>query len=110
LISKCFDLTPENLWITLLKTCLQGRQALTNQGLGQIAHQMGSQIKSSKINNLAACPVWRQDAVVCMSGKVARPFFVHKSRGEVCNFAKKPHFWRVCVLAEFFGFQAAARK
>jgi hypothetical protein len=92
LISKCFDLVPENLWITLLKTCPQGRQALTNQGFGQIAHQMGIFIKPNEIKDLADFQKRHEGPAAQASGKVARPFFVHKSRGEVGIFAKKPHF------------------
>jgi hypothetical protein len=92
LISKCFGLTPENLWITLLKTCPQGLQRLENQGFGQIAHQMGIFIKPNEIKDLARFKKMQMGPAAQTSGKVARPFFVHKSRGEVCIFAKKPHF------------------
>jgi hypothetical protein len=83
LISKCFGLTPENLWITLLKTCLQGLQGLANQGFRQIAHQMGIFIKPNEINDLAEFQKRQEGHATQTSGKVASPFFVHKSRGEV---------------------------
>jgi len=54
LISKCFAGHPEKLWITLLKTCRQGRESLENQGFCQIAHQMGIEKYFNKINNLAS--------------------------------------------------------
>jgi hypothetical protein len=92
LISKCFDLVPENLWITLLKTCPQGRQALTNQGFGQIAHQMGIFIKFNKIKNLADFQKRQEGRAAQNSDKVASPFFVHKSRGKVGIFEKNRIF------------------
>jgi hypothetical protein len=51
LISKCFAGHPENLWITLLKTCREGREALENQGFSWIAHQIG--IEKSPIKSKA---------------------------------------------------------
>jgi hypothetical protein len=71
---------------------------------------MGIFIKPNQIKDLADFRKQHEGHAAQTSGKVVRPFFVHKSRGEVCIFAKKPHFWRVCVLAEFFGFQVLARK
>ncbi|WP_353246921.1 hypothetical protein, partial [Limnohabitans sp.] len=93
-----------------MKTCPQGLQGLANQGFGQIAQQMGIFIKSNKIKDLADLQKRQEGHAAQNSDKVVRPFFVHKSRGKVGIFAKKPHFWRVCVLAEFFGFQALLRK
>jgi hypothetical protein len=83
LIFKCFAGHPENLWITLLKTCLQGLQGLANQGFRQIAHQMGIFIKPNEINDLAEFQKRQEGHATQTSGKVASPFFVHKSRGEV---------------------------
>jgi hypothetical protein len=52
LISKCFAGHPENLWITLLKTCSEGHETLENQGLAWIAHQMGIEKKLNEIKGL----------------------------------------------------------
>ena len=71
---------------------------------------MGIFIKPNKIKDLPDFRKMHEGDAAQISDKVARPFFVHKSRGKVGIFAKKPHFWRVRVLAEFFGFQALLRK
>jgi len=60
---------------------------------------MGIQVKVNKINDLAGMRKTNKAALTHCPCKVARPFFVHKSIGEVCISAKKPHFLRVCVLA-----------
>jgi hypothetical protein len=52
LISKCFEDAPENLWITLLKTCHEPPETLKNQGFQQIAHPVGILNFINKINNL----------------------------------------------------------
>ncbi|MCE2783110.1 hypothetical protein [Limnohabitans sp.] len=82
-----------------MKTCPQGLQGLANQGFRQIAHQMGIFIKPNKIKDLADFQKRQQGHAAQTSDKVARPFFVHKSRGEVWILMKKSHFRRVCVRA-----------
>jgi hypothetical protein len=52
LISKCFELAAENLWITLLKTCHEPPETLKNQGFQQIAHHLSKKIFMNKINDL----------------------------------------------------------
>ena len=52
LISKCFEDAPENLWITLLKTCHEPPETLKNQGFQQIAHHLSIKIFMNKINDL----------------------------------------------------------
>jgi hypothetical protein len=52
LISLSFAGHPENLWITLLKTCREGLETLENQGFACIAHQMCIENKFNKINDL----------------------------------------------------------
>jgi hypothetical protein len=53
LISLSFAGHPENLWITLLKTCQEGLETLENQGFACIAHQMCIENKFNKINDLS---------------------------------------------------------
>ncbi len=55
LISKCFELTQENLWITLLKTCHEPRKTLKNQGFQQIAHHLSIKTFFNEINDLRFC-------------------------------------------------------
>jgi hypothetical protein len=75
-----------------LKTCPQGLQCLANQGFRQIAHQMGIFIKPNEINDLADSRRMYEGDAEQTSDKVTSPFFVHKSRGEVCFFSKKTAF------------------
>jgi hypothetical protein len=55
LISKCFGSDPENLWITLLKTCRQRPESLANQAFRQIAHLLGNFKKFNEIKDLKNC-------------------------------------------------------
>jgi hypothetical protein len=60
LISKCFELTQENLWITLLKTCHEPPETLKNQGFQQIAHNLCMKKIINKINDLRISWVLRK--------------------------------------------------
>jgi hypothetical protein len=89
LILKCFAAHPEYLWITLLKTCHQGPEALENQGFAQIAHQMGIVNYFNEIKDLAFC---KHRLLIRLAGefkKRARPKFVHKSSEQADFFHKK---------------------
>jgi hypothetical protein len=89
LISLSFAGHPENLWITLLKTCREGLETLENQGFACIAYQMCIENKFNKINDLGFSGDWPSGCETVKNQKAEVANFVHKSRGQASIFKEK---------------------